>query len=78
MVLSFYVGAGNQTQVLWKHSQPFNAERSLQLQGLVLNGCVDSWVVFELVLTRNKKLVILTPENKSCRQRIKSWKSWKY
>lgn len=33
------------------------AEYSLQLQGPVLSGCMDSWVVFELVLTGNKKKI---------------------
>lgn len=32
------------------------AEWSLQLQRLVLSGCVDSWVVFELALPGNKKI----------------------
>lgn len=47
------------------------AEYSLQLQGPVLSGYMDSWVVSELVLTGNKKkLMMLTPEYKNCGQRI--------
>lgn len=51
MVLSFHVGAGDENKSSGIAVRLLTDEPSLQSQGRVLSGPVDSGIVFELVLT---------------------------
>lgn len=51
LVLSLHVGVGDQNRSSGIAVRLVTAEPSLQSQGKVLSGPVDSGIVFELVLT---------------------------